>query len=197
MSFSRCTIPETWLRQWCPLGKSASRPTSHWADDTFQRAYEGVRSLRAPTGKPLEDFSTRPDPKSGLPTSIPTTQEASKLKAADIYAEAAVTHFRIHHPVLSKVLWAQPKIAQDEIYADMHRVFGAGSPNYDAKDAARLAGGEIRRGLEQQVPRIVLLSRIALVIAFLIIQGITFFLLIHAALADIKVRRAAPPRGGR
>jgi hypothetical protein len=168
-----------------------------WADDTFRQAFDAVRDLRDPTGKPLEDFSGRPAPDSDLPTTIPTNREESKNLAAEIYAKAAVTQFRTSYPFLSKVLWARSGLAQDEIYADMRRVFDSGRPTYDAKDAVRLAGASIRQGLEHQVPRIVLLSRIALVVAFLLIQGITFALLIHAALADIKVRQIAPSPGGR
>jgi len=168
-----------------------------WADSTFQRAFDSVRDLRDQAGKPLEDFSRSPLPGSGLPTSIPTNHEASKNLAAEIYAEAAVSQFRKHYPFLSKVLWARSGIARDEIYADMRRVFDSGSPNYDAKDAIRLAGSVIRQGLEKQVPRVVVLSRVALVVAFLIVQAITFALLIHAALADIKVRRVAPSQRGR
>lgn len=168
-----------------------------WADDTFLRAYDAVHELRDPAGNRLEDFSDSPRPDKGGSTTIPTNQEASKIKAANIYAEAAVSHFRVHHPFLSKVLWARSGIAQNEIYTDMRRVFGSGSPTYAAENAISLAGREIRRGLEEQVPRVVVLSRIGLVLAFLIIQGLTFFLLIRAALADIKVQRATQPFGGR
>ena len=176
------------------VGIQADQP---WSEDTYRRAFEAVRDLRDPAGKPLEDFSRSPPPGTGLPTSIPTNHEASKNLAAEIYAEAVVKQFRTSYPFLSKVLWARSGIAQDEIFADMRRVFDSGDTSYDAKDAIRLAGTVIRHGLEKQVPRIVILSRVALVIAFLIVQAIVFALLIHAALADIKVRRVAPTQGGR
>ena len=170
---------------------------SEWSQDTFRKAYDAVYELRDAQGRQLEDFNGKPHPDTDRSTLIPTTQEASKLKAAETYADAAVAHFRAHYPFLSKILWARSGIAQDKIYADMQRVYGSGRSLYQAEDAIRLAGQEIRQGLERQVPRVVVLSRIALVVAFLIVQAVTFSLLIHAALADIKERRASQPFKGR
>lgn len=166
---------------------------SQWGQDTFRKAYEAVFALRDAQGRQLENFTGKPPPDAARLSVIPTTQEASKRKAAETYAAAAVVHFGVHFPFLSKILWARSSIAQDQIHADMQRVFASGRANYAAEDAIRLAGREIRQGLESQVPRVVVLSRIVLVLAFLIIQAVTFALLIHAALADIKELRAAQP----
>lgn len=173
------------------------RADTLWSQDTFRKAYDSVYELRDALGRQLEDFTGKPHPNTTPTTVIPTTQDASKLKAAETYAAAAVAHFRTHYSFLSKILWARPGIAQDEIYADIQRVFASGRTHYAAEDAIRLAGREIRRGLERQVPRVVVLSRIVLVVAFLIVQALTFSLLIYAALADIKERRAPQPITGR
>ncbi len=83
------------------------------------------------------------------------------------------------------ILWARAETAQKGITEDMERVFSA-NLNYQPDDAVRIAGKRIRRELKEQVPRIVIISRIVLVIAFIFVQAIVFGLLIRAALADIR-----------
>lgn len=173
------------------------RTDDEWKRDTFEKAYEAVYDLRDASGNQLEDFTGKPHPKTGGNTVIPTSHEASKLTAAETYAKGAVDHFRDQYPFLSKILWAHSGTAQEGIIQDMQRVFRAApGGTYQAEDAIRIAGEKIRRGLEKQAPRVVLISRILLVFAFILVQAITLALLIRAALADIKENFSQQPFKG-
>lgn len=167
------------------------RSDRRWADDTFREAYEAVYSLRAASGERLEDFSAHPHPDTTSSTRIPTTHERSKQVAARAYAEAAVQHFHDEHPLLSTIIWARSTVAEAAIVEDMRHFFANRGDTYPVSEAIELAGRHIRDDLRRQVPRIVLISRILLIVAFLIIQAITLALLVRAALADIKENRTS------
>lgn len=158
-----------------------------WSNNTFKKAYDAVYELRDASGNQLEDFKGRPHPDTGKSTVVPTTHEISKLTVAEVYAREAVEHFREYYYFLSKILWAKYGSAQEGIIEDMKRVFSEkpGS-NYQAENAIRIAGEKIRQGLKEQVPRVVIISRIILAAAFILVQAIVFGLLIRAALADIR-----------
>lgn len=159
-----------------------------WSSDTFRAAYEAVYDLHDAKGVQIEDFTGHPHPSTGLPTVIPATSVRAQETAAEVYARSAVDNFRERHPLLSKLLWPRSSAARAEIYTDMQRFFESRprGVSYDADDAIRLAGREIRRQLDEQAPRVVLFSRVALVVLFLLVQGLAFALLIRSALADIK-----------
>lgn len=163
-----------------------------FVQDTFRHAYLAVCGPEHPT----ESRAACAE----MPLSsgqVPLNRDASRLKLGSIYAEAAVEHFRNQHPLLSQVLWASTGIAPTAIREDLDRFFEDRPGEIYPLDAAiDLARREIRAGLTAQVPRVVLLARIALVALFLILQAIVFLLLIRAALADIKVRPAPRPPGG-
>ncbi|MEA1049462.1 hypothetical protein U5801_06545 [Lamprobacter modestohalophilus] len=159
-----------------------------WSSDTFVDAYEAVYALRDSDGEQVEDFSQHPHPNRGGDL-IPTNAEVTNETVADVYVDSAIDHFRDQHPFLSKILWANEGVAPEAIQQDMTQFFNANpGGTYSAGDAVELAGREIRQILAEQAPRVVLISRILLVLAFLIVQGLVFGLLIRAALADIRER---------
>lgn len=62
------------------------------------------------------------------------------------------------------------------------------SKSYQVKDAVRLVAKTIREDLEKQAPRVVKLSRIILVILFLLVQLIPFGLIGYAAYKNLKIK---------
>ncbi|MGE0086437.1 MAG: hypothetical protein AB7S75_18675 [Desulfococcaceae bacterium] len=167
--------------------EASIRLDEEWSRSTFKKAYDAVYELHDASGNQLEDFTDKPHPKNGDGGLIPTSHEASRLAAAETYAKNAVKNFREQYPFLSKILWAKSGTAQKGIVEDMKRVFSENpGGTYQAEDAIRIAGEKIRRGLKEQVPRVVIISRIILVLAFILVQAIAFGLLIRAALADIR-----------
>lgn len=171
--------------------KDAVLQDKGWGQNTFREAYEAVFKLHDASGKQLENFAAYPHPDTGRGSVIPTYHEESKQLTAQTYAKAAVDHFQSHHPFLSKILWADSETAQQVITKDMGRVFASGSHVYQLKDAIQLSSEKIQQGLKEQVPRVVIISRIILIVVFLLVQGIVFLLLIRAALKDIKEHRAS------
>jgi hypothetical protein len=163
-----------------------------WSDETFRKAYEAVYELHDAAGKQLEDFTGKPHPDSGQDVMIPTQHEQSKLVAAQIYAEEAVKHFTVNHPLLSKILRVYAEETSKAIYKDIEQFFsvtaGAGEKTYPVMEAVRLAKNLMRQSMVGQIPRIMLISRIVLVLVFILAQVLTLSLLIRSALADIKVR---------
>ena len=142
--------------------------------------------------KQLEDFTGKPHPDSGREVMIPTIHEESKLVAAQVYAEEAVKHFTVHHPLLSKILRVYAEETAEAIYKDIEQFFSGstetGEKTYPVMEAVRLAKNVMRQSMVGQIPKIMLISRAVLVLIFLLIQGVIFSLLIRSALADIKVR---------
>lgn len=86
-----------------------------WTDETFKEAKRQVVKLG------LEE------PASYQKETIPVTHEESRKVAARTYAQAAVTHFREHNPLLSKLLSPKATPTEEEIYDDV-RVFFTRTP---------------------------------------------------------------------
>ena len=115
---------------------------TQWSDETFRKAYEAVYELRDAAGKQLEDFTGKPHPDSGREVMIPTIHEESKLVAAQVYAEEAVKHFTVHHPLLSKILRVYAEETAEAIYKDIEQFFSGstetGEKTYPVMEAVRL-----------------------------------------------------------
>lgn len=177
-------VARAMVTQW----EAAIGEDQDWTHDTFVDAYDAVYALRDNSGRQLEDFSKFPHPDRGGDL-IPTNADKTKETIADVYVGAAMEHFRHGHPFLSKILWAREGVAPEAIQQDMTRFFAANPGGiYSTAEAIKLAGQEIRDGLTAQAPRVVLISRSVLVVAFLLVQGLVFGLLIRAALANIRER---------
>ncbi len=162
---------------------------SHWRTQTYQKAYEAVYDLKDhSSGKQLEDFSHSPHPKTGKDTFIPAANKLSQKMVAEVYSKSAVEHFQNQNPFLSKIIWARASMTEDSIVADIQRVFSTSeSTTYPIEDAIGIAGKMIKDGLKEQIPRVVKISRILLVVFFLLLQSMTIGLLAWAAHRDIKV----------
>jgi hypothetical protein len=148
-----------------------------WASGTMRKTYNAVKE----TG--LEDFSLYTNPDAG----VPVTKTQSKLIAAEINADEACHHFSEHHPFLSKIVWTSPSLPTKIVKDDVESYFKIGvSHSYPQDRAVDLAAEHIKTQLTEQAPRVVTLSRIGLVIAFLLVQLIPFGLIGYAAYTDIR-----------
>nr|VFK21435.1 MAG: hypothetical protein BECKLFY1418C_GA0070996_109313 [Candidatus Kentron sp. LFY] len=174
-------VAEQAVSEW----QAAIRVNTDWKNETFSKAYDAVYELKTPQGGQLEDFSQRPHPNIGG-TLIPTNYPPSQQAVAKVYGASAVKHFKEMFPFLSLILWAKSEQAEQAVIADMERLFSTGIPTYDLDQAVRLTSTMIRDVLKAQAPRVIIISRIVLIIAFLLIQALVLGLLARAALADIK-----------
>ena len=187
-------VAERMVDQW----KWAITHDEAWNDAIFQKTYDAVFALRDAAGNQLEDFTNYPRPTTNGGNTVPTSDIKSQQVAATINANGAVEYFRSRYPFLSSILWPHSEDAIEAVAKDMQRVFNSGGHTYNAADVLDLASKTILHELKAKTSRIVLLSRIALVVIFLVFQGITIWLLIRAALRQIKVHKVtASYAGGR
>lgn len=170
--------------------EAALEQDAGWINETFRKTYEAVYALHDVTGKQLEDFTGKPHPDSGQRTLIPAIHEQSKQAAAQIYADAVVGHFANKHPLLNKILWADSKEARQAIYDNMKHFFlkKDNKDSYPVQEVVQTARTLIRQSLLGQLPRVALISRIALVIFFFLTQAVIFSALIYSAVKDIKIQ---------
>nr|VFK23544.1 MAG: hypothetical protein BECKLFY1418C_GA0070996_11461 [Candidatus Kentron sp. LFY] len=175
-------VAEQAISEW----QAAIRVNIDWKDETFSKAYDAVYKLKNPQGGQLEDFTGRPHPSTDLDTSIPVSYPPSKQTVAEVYGASMVKHFKKTYPFLSLILWAR---SEQALITDIERLFATGVASYATVQGVELTSTTIRNALRAQVPRVIIISRIVLLIAFLLIQALVLGLLALTALADIKEKR--------
>lgn len=150
-----------------------------WERSTFAKAYNRVKDLG------IEDFSNVPPPDTPGVV-IPVTRDESRQTAASTYANAACENFDEMHPFLSKIVWSRAEIPAEVVLADIRQWLQTNQV-YPTDKAVELAAEQIKAGLDPQTPRVVYLSRLALIVLFLLVQALAFGLIGWAAYTDIKV----------
>ncbi|WP_247236592.1 hypothetical protein [Telluribacter sp. SYSU D00476] len=149
-----------------------------WSQRTFEKTYHKVKE----SGK--EDISTFPPIERNI---IPVTHNDSQLLAAQIYSNEACTNFDEMHPFLSKIVWATPSLPTEVIHSDVTSFFKSNpGKTYPTINAIDLAAKHIKDELLVQAPRVVTISRIGLVLAFILVQLVPFGIIGVAAYKDIK-----------
>ncbi len=152
-----------------------------WANATFTKAYDAVKHLG------VEDFTNVPAP--NTPGShIPTNHNVSILAAVFTYATQAAKHFNAARPFLSLILHSQTDVPTQVLDADVKNYFATVSKNYPPQRAISLVTVEIKKSLDAQLPRVVIVSRRIAIAGFVLVQLIPFGLVGLAAYKDIKVK---------
>lgn len=156
---------------------------SGWSNATFEEAFYRVKDLN------VESFAGIPTP--GTEGSIvPVTQKVSQEKAAEVYATAACDHFNQEHSFLSKIIWSNPTQSTDKIAQDVMTHFENNpGTSYSAEKAINIAADTIKSQLAAQTPRSVILSRIALVILYLLVMAIPLGAIGYSAYKDIRIQK--------
>jgi hypothetical protein len=167
------SIIATWQQQ--------VKSDSGWNAQTFRKSYDKVKALG------VEDFSRYPHPNEGGRL-MPLNKPESRKTNATVYATDAVLHFKHSHPYLALILRAQPGISIQVIRADTDHFFATHPTGiYSAANAVDLAAKYIKSGLDEQVPRMVAVSRTLIVFLFLLVQAIPLGLIGWEAYRDVKV----------
>ncbi len=141
-----------------------------WKKETFIKEYWKIKALKNPDGSALEDFSNFPAPKDGG-ISIPASNRTSQIVMADFESSRTEEHFQQKFPFLAKLLWTQGEYHLSEVLSNDMKWFFKTNPDtpYTMDKSVRLAGVEMQNILEQKIQRIVLITRIALVLFFVIL----------------------------
>ncbi|GAB3991933.1 hypothetical protein GCM10028807_23570 [Spirosoma daeguense] len=154
-----------------------------WGNAAFREAYYKIKELKA------ENFDNHPAPEEGGHL-IPVTKKVSQELAAKLYASAACAHFDKVHPFLSKIIWSNPAKSADNISSDVANYFSNNpGSNYSAGKAIDIAAGTIKTQLSTQTPRTVIISRIVLVVLYLLVMAIPLGAIGYAAYKDIRIRK--------
>ncbi len=151
-----------------------------WATKTFNTAYDTVKALG------IEDFTKYPAPPIGR--KIPITNNLSMIEFAKVYTRSAANHFVNKRPCLSGIIQARSDVPADVLKKEISGFFAKGGLTYEATDAIALVAAEIRKGLNNHLPRVVKEFRIMLVGIFLAGQLLAFGLVGWAAYRDLKAR---------
>ena len=156
---------------------------SQWSNATFKEAYYKVKDLKT------ENFSNYPSPENGG-NAIPASKKTAQETAAKVYATSACDHFNQEHPFLSKIIWSNPEQSAGNISGDVVNYFeqNPGS-TYTTDKAISIAADTIKTQLSQQTPRTVTLSRIGLLILYLLVMAIPLGLIGYAAYKDIRIQK--------
>ena len=167
------------------------RADNTWQNQVFKKAYEAVYAHKDELNI---DFTGYPHPDQGgrtIPLSTPlgTSSKAIDLQSK-IYAEEMVRNFKNIHPFLNKILWAQSGDGEKRVIDSMAQHFAQGNHTYELKNAVEILQKIVLENLQKKIPRVIWVSRIVLVVIFLLIQTGLGVLIVHAALADIKVLKA-------
>jgi hypothetical protein len=156
---------------------------NQWSSATFKDAYYKIKGLN------IENFDNHPIPEQGG-NLIPATKKASQEMAAKVYAVAACDHFDKEHPFLSKIIWSNPAQSADNVSNDVMNYFKSNpGSTYSAEKAIDIAANTIKEQLTTQTPRTVTLSRIALVVLYLLVMAIPLGAIGYAAYKDIRIQK--------
>ena len=194
-----------------------------WGQATFATAYQAVKE------QGVESFYGVPKPdQSG--SYIPINYDASRVKAAYVYANEAYQNFDETHPLLAFILDAQVGLAEDSIRQDVNTYLAGGDGSsvdtrqdldlssfrgilestlntladfsstpaasatggrsmYPAERAVDLASAYLQISLADKAHRVVLIGRVAVLLAFLLLQAIPFGIIGYVAYQDLNIKK--------
>lgn len=156
---------------------------TQWGNATFKDAYNKVKATNT------EDFTEYISPERGG-NRIPATKQIAQETAANVYASAACNHFSQAHTFLSKIIWSTPEQATKNISVDVVNYFRQNTGStYTTDKAIDIAASTIKTQLAKQLPRTVTLSRIGLVVLYLLVMAIPLSLIGFAAYKDIRIQK--------
>lgn len=154
---------------------------SDYTDNAFAKAFKNVKELG------VEDFRNVPEP--GEPGShIPVTKTESQLEAGKTYYIEAINNFKNSHRFLNAILSVKSENTPEAIQKDMQRYFSSGISSYSPLSGIEIVANNLKDALFEQAPRVVKVSRIILILLFIVIQLIPFGFISYSAYKDLKIQ---------
>ncbi len=152
-----------------------------YTDNSFAKAYQNVKELG------IENFNNIPEPgQSG--SHIPVSKSESQLEAGKTYYEEAVKNFKKSHRFLNAILSVKSENTPESIRKDMQRYFSGGNSSYSPDNGIEIVANNLKVSLFEQAPKVVKISRIILVLSFILVQMIPFGLISYSAYKDLKIQ---------
>jgi hypothetical protein len=155
-------------------------------NDTYVDAYNAVLRSGYERFDPTRNFPPS-DPRSTLPI----TNQQTRLLLGKLYADASLANFRQTNPYLSRVIMpGNEDVPASVILDSMNQFFVAHRtdkyPVYNLNNGVDIAANLFRQNLQGQTPKVVSSSRRWITALFLAVQLIPFGLIGFSAYMDLK-----------
>ncbi len=155
-----------------------------WQDKQFKREYAEIKKMG------LEDFSSVIPPEKGG-SIIPLNHAESRIKIGQMEAEAAIENFQFNFSLISKIIGTQATVSANMVSQDMNHFFKSNpGATYPLNRGVQLAVERIYQELEPQIPRIIFITRLALIFLVVIGYAICLGWIAYAALKQIRIHSA-------
>ena len=163
------------------IWKESLQSDKEYTDNAFSKAYQNVKELG------IENFSNVPEP-GQLGSRIPVTKTESQLEAGKTYYEEAVKNFKKSHGFLNAILSVKSENTPEAIQKDMEQYFSGGNSSYSPDNGIKIVANNLKESLFEQAPKVVKVSRISLVLLFILTQMIPFGIISYSAYKDLKIQ---------
>jgi hypothetical protein len=152
-----------------------------YKNNAFIKAYQNVKEIG------VENFNNVPEP--GQEGSyIPVNKKESQLEAGKTYYEEAVKNFKKSHGFLNAILSVKSENTPEAIQKDMEQHFSSGNSFYSCVNGIEIVANNLKVSLFKQAPKVVKVSRIILVLFFILTQMIPFGIISYSAYKDLKIQ---------
>ena len=153
-------------------------------NDTYASVWYAVKKMG------LEHFDQRNPPPDQPHSTLPISDQRTRVFVGKFYADASVDHFRRTNPLLSRMIWpANAAVPVEAIRKDMNEFFSVKrgpDETYHLNRGVDIAANLFRENLETQAPQVVTKTRWRITLLFLLVQLIPFGLIGYAAYEDLK-----------
>jgi hypothetical protein len=163
------------------IWKESLRSDEQYNNQAFQKAFQNVKGLG------IENFNDVPNP-GELGSRIPVTKPESQLEAGKTYYEEAVINFKKSHSFLNAILSVKSENTPETIQKDMEQYFSEGNNSYSSEKGIEIVANDLKESLFEQAPKVVKVSRILLILLFLLAQMIPFGPISYSAYKDLKIQ---------
>lgn len=167
---------------------------SAWQSEVFQSTKRVIQDLKDSTGRPIEDYNLKD--RDGRPYNspdskyMPLNSEKAQETCAVTYASETIKSFKVRHPVLGRLIFADEDRTAQLILDDVKAYFAANKRGtYDSNQGIKLGVGQIMHELESGTERLTKIARITVALFFLSAEGLCFAGVGLLAWRDLKYIR--------
>lgn len=163
------------------IWKESLHTNKEYTDNAFAKAFMNVKELG------FENFSNVPLP-GELGSRIPVTRTESQLEAGKTYYQEAVNNFKKSHGFLNAILSVKSENTPEAFQKDMQQYFANGNSSYSPERGIEILANNLKESLFEQAPKVVKVSRVILILSFILVQMIPFGLISYSAYKDLKIQ---------
>lgn len=167
---------------------------SAWQTEVSQSTKRAIQDLKDSNGRPIEDFNK--EDRDGRPFKssdsryTPLNSEKAKETWAVSYTSETIKSFKVRHPVLGRLLFADEDSTSQLILDDVKAYFTANKDGvYDGKQGFKLGVEQIMHQLESGTGRLIKIARMTVALFFVSAEALCFAGVGLLAWRDLKYIR--------